>query len=85
MGKPEAKKPEGAPAPQVQKAAPAGVGGKVGCHAVGCKSNPWKHEFCEEHFKQFKFGLITKKGELVSDYERKFEHYQKWLRAQKVA
>ncbi len=81
MSKPvENKKPEtSAPKPS------AGVGAKVGCTYTGCKSNPVRHEFCQEHFNQFKFGLITKLGLPVSDYEKKFEHYQKWLRAQKVA
>ncbi|MBI2605656.1 MAG: hypothetical protein HYW49_06200 [Deltaproteobacteria bacterium] len=61
------------------------VGGKVGCAAWGCKSEPKRYSFCDEHFNQYKFGLIKKTGEPVSDYEKKFEHYQKWLRAQKVA
>ena len=58
------------------------VGAKVGCHASGCKDKDVRVSFCEEHFKQFKFGLITKTGERVLDYEKKFEHYQKWLSAQ---
>lgn len=61
------------------------VGAKVGCHATGCKDKDIRLTFCEEHFKQFKFGLINKKGDKVLDYEKKFEHYQKWLKAQKVA
>ena len=83
MSKPEIKKPEHKPE-AVSAPKPMGSS-KLGCQAVGCKTNPWKHEFCEEHFNQFKFGLITKKGVAVSDYEKKFEHYQKWLKAQKVA
>lgn len=58
------------------------AGAKVGCHASGCKEKDSRFNFCDEHFRQFKFGLITKTGEKVLDYERKFEHYQNWLRAQ---
>jgi hypothetical protein len=61
------------------------VGAKVGCHAAGCKEKDHRYNFCDEHFRQFKFGLITKTGERVLDYERKLEHYQNWVKAQKVA
>jgi hypothetical protein len=58
------------------------------CHAADCKSNSTRFDFCSEHFDQFKFGLIKKTGELVSDYEKKFEHYQAYkakLSARKAA
>lgn len=58
---------------------------KTGCLAEGCKNHDVRALFCEEHFRQFKFGLITKTGQKVSDYERKYEHYQNYLRAHKVA
>jgi hypothetical protein len=61
------------------------VGAKVGCLATGCKDKDVRANFCEEHFRQYKFGLITKMGEKVLDYEKKFEHYQNYLRAHKVA
>lgn len=61
------------------------AGTKVGCQAKDCRAKDKKFEFCDEHFRQFKFGLITKKGDPVSDYEKKLEHYEKWSRAQKVA
>ena len=70
------------PAPQGPKGS---VGGKVGCHAESCKAKDVKFNFCDEHFRQFKFGLITKAGQPVLDYEKKFDHYQKWKAAQKVA
>lgn len=92
MGKPDSKKPEGAPVDHAHKAPPApsasskgGAGAKVGCAASGCKGKDVRHNFCDEHFRQFKFGLITKGGEPVSDYEKKLEHYQHWLKSQKVA
>lgn len=47
-----------------------------GCHAEGCKASSTRFNFCEEHFDHFKFGLIKKTGERVSDYEKKIEHYQ---------
>ncbi len=83
MSKPvESKKPEAQP---TSSKSSGGVGAKVGCGYSGCKSNPERHEFCREHFNQYKFGLINKHGQPVPDFEKKFEHYQKWLRAQKVA
>ena len=88
----EHKKPEGNPAEShapKPSAAPSpskgSVGTKVGCHATGCKEKDSRYNFCNEHFRQFKFGLITKAGEKVLDYERKWEHYQLWLKTQKVA
>jgi hypothetical protein len=61
------------------------VGTKLGCHAQSCKEKDVRLSFCEEHFRQFKFGLINKTGDKVLDWEKKFEHYQRWLKAQKVA
>ena len=58
---------------------------KVGCHATGCKEKDHRFNFCDEHFRQFKCGLINKSGDRVVDYERKLEHYQGWLKTQKVA
>jgi hypothetical protein len=68
--------------------------GKAGAHvpgscvAAGCRAGEKRFSFCEEHYEQFKFGLIKKTGEAVSDYEKKFEHYQAFRarqRAHKVA
>lgn len=74
---PPAAAPSAAPSPSPSRG--GNVGAKVGCHAAGCKDKDKRHNFCDEHFRQFKFGLIKKSGEYVSDYERKWEHYQKWL------
>jgi hypothetical protein len=46
-----------------------------GCHSWGCKASAKQFDFCDEHYDHFKFGLIKKTGEKVSDYEKKFEHY----------
>jgi hypothetical protein len=61
--------------------------GKSTCGADGCKTTDWRFGFCAEHYEQFKFGLIKKDGKNVSDYEKKFEHYQAFKRrvAQKAA
>ena len=47
-----------------------------GCHAWTCKAPEKRFSFCDEHYEQFKFGLIKKSGQPVSDFEKKFEHYQ---------
>lgn len=46
-----------------------------GCHAWSCKAKAKRFNFCDEHYDHFKFGLIKKTGEQVSDYEKKIEHY----------
>jgi hypothetical protein len=68
-------KPAVAGAKESPKAKEASVGGGS-CTAKACKTSEWRFGFCEEHFEQFKFGLIKKTGEFVPDYEKKFEHYQ---------
>src|SRR5690606_5416895 len=45
------------------------------CHSWGCKASAKLFSFCDEHYEHFKFGLIKKTGEPVSDYEKKHEHY----------
>ncbi len=55
------------------------------CGAVSCKSPEKKFGFCDEHFEHFKFGLIKKTGQQVSDYEKKFEHYQAYKQRQVAA
>jgi len=59
-----------------------------GCNAWGCKAKAKRFSFCEEHYDHFKFGLIKKTGEPVSDYEKKIEHYLAYkarISAQKIA
>jgi hypothetical protein len=59
-----------------------------GCFSMGCKKEANRFNFCDEHYDHFKFGLIKKTGEPVSDYEKKLGHYlaQKSRKsAQKVA
>ena len=49
----------------------------VQCQYKGCHSKPSKHSFCPEHFEQFKFGLINKKGKMVPDHAKKMEHFMR--------
>jgi hypothetical protein len=58
------------------------------CIGEGCKTKVSLFGFCAEHYDQFKFGLINKKGKPVPDYEKKFDHYQAYkqsLGVRKVA
>ena len=45
------------------------------CSAKGCKGDCVRMGFCAEHFDQFKFGLIRRTGEPVTDYDKKYDHY----------
>jgi hypothetical protein len=52
----------------------------------GCKASAHRFNFCSEHFDHFKFGLIKKTGERVSDYEKKLGHFEAFKKsAQKAA
>ena len=58
------------------------------CTGQACKSSAKRFSFCDEHFEQFKFGLIKKTGQPVPDYDKKIEHYEaykKKLVARKAA
>ena len=55
------------------------------CKVKACRHNPDKFGFCGEHFDQFKFGLITKAGELCSDFDKKSEQYEHWKIGKKTA
>jgi hypothetical protein len=55
------------------------------CLEWTCKAKEARFGFCADHYDQFKFGLIKKSGEMVSDYEKKFEHYVAYLEGQKRA
>lgn len=51
------------------------------CCAESCKANHTRFGFCDTHFEEFKFGLIKKNGMKVPDYDKKFDHYQNYLRS----
>ncbi|MEK6554001.1 MAG: hypothetical protein AABZ31_02075 [Bdellovibrionota bacterium] len=42
------------------------------CLAEGCNKGQSKLAFCEEHFVWYKEGLVNKKGERPSDFDRKY-------------
>lgn len=76
------------PSPSSSKGAKGHTPMPDGCHGWGCKTKAHRFNFCDEHFDHFKFGLLKKSGEPVSDYEKKFEHYTAHLKkrgAHKVA
>jgi hypothetical protein len=45
------------------------------CKSESCKKAQVRFTFCEEHYDWFKFGLITKVGKKVSDFDKKYEHF----------
>lgn len=47
------------------------------CSAEGCGKRADKQNFCNEHYEWFKFGLITKEGKRPSDFDKKFQAFQK--------
>ena len=65
-----------------QNQAPGAPAGPVKCPVSECKRNEWKFGFCETHYEHFKFGLIKKDGQPVSDYDKKIEHYLAWKEKQ---
>jgi len=46
------------------------------CKSEGCKHAQARFTFCDQHYEWFKFGLVTKMGKKVSDFEKKFGHFQ---------
>ncbi len=59
------------------------VVGAEGCKCDTCKKPQDRFTFCNQHYEWFKFGLITKEGKKVSDFEKKFDHYTAFLEKQK--
>src|SRR5258708_5354009 len=91
---PEKKETPNAPQAHAHQGSPkadAPAGGKKGytpmpggCFSWGCKANAKAFNFCDEHYDHFKFGIIKKTGEPVSDYEKKIGHYQAYKARQGV-
>ena len=59
------------------------VVGAEQCKCEGCKKPEASFTFCSEHYDWFKFGLITKTGKKVSDFDKKQGHYTAYLEKQK--
>ncbi len=88
QGKPNPSKKPGPAKPQENQAhGGAAHAAPVHCLSSGCKAGIQKFGFCDQHYDHFKFGLIKKTGEPVSDYEKKLEHYKAYVArsVQKVA
>lgn len=64
-------------------AKPAGDGNN--CKYEKCRGNVVKYGFCNDHFDQFKFGLLTKHGGHVPDFDKKIDHYVKQKGKAKIA
>ena len=73
MGKPEKKH-------TTTTAAPTAVVVEK-CACQGCKVTAQRFSFCDEHYEHFKFGLIKKNGEQVSDYDKKYGHWLAYKQA----
>ena len=53
------------------------------CKCEGCKNTQSRFTFCDNHYEWFKFGLITKEGKKVGDFEKKWSHYEAYIERQK--
>ena len=60
------------------------VVGVEGCKCAGCKKPQARFTFCGEHYEWFKFGLITKAGQKVPDFDKKIDHYTAHLEKMKT-
>jgi len=49
--------------------------GNTTCCVEKCTKKNHKMNFCAEHFVWFKEGLISKKGEKPSDFDKKFQAF----------
>ncbi len=47
------------------------------CPVDGCKKPAQRMHFCEEHFHWFKEGLINKRGDRPTDFDRKHQLYMR--------
>ena len=46
------------------------------CCVEKCTSKTEKMSFCKEHFVWFKEGLVNKKGQRPTDFDKKYQAYQ---------
>jgi hypothetical protein len=47
------------------------------CPVEACKKPVTRMHFCNDHFGWYKEGLINKKGEKPSDFDKKFQHFMR--------
>ena len=57
--------------------------GTTACCVEKCASKGAKMNFCSEHYMWFKEGLVNKKGQRPSDFDKKFQDFQ--VRSKKAA
>ncbi len=76
MGKPSAPASNQHDHKEIQAPKKATVSATGSCIAKACKHPEDRFGFCDEHYEQFKFGLIKRSGEPVPDYDKKFEHWE---------
>jgi hypothetical protein len=55
------------------------VVGSEACKCGGCKKPQARFTFCDEHYEWFKFGLISKVGDRVPDFDKKYDHYMAYV------
>ena len=75
-------KSKNAPAPEKQMPSNVVQLNAHKCVAEGCKKNPERAGFCQEHYMWFKEGLITMEGYHAKDFDKK---YNAFLQRQKKA
>lgn len=68
-------KSKNAPAPEKQAPGKVVPIGAHQCTAEGCKKNPERAGFCQEHYTWFKEGLITLEGYKAKDFDKKYHAY----------
>lgn len=54
------------------------------CKSEGCKHPEARFTFCGDHYEWFKFGLITKEGKKVSDFDKKLAHFEAFVEKQRA-
>jgi hypothetical protein len=47
------------------------------CPVADCKKGVKRMHFCDEHFMWFKEGLINKKGERPTDFDKKYQLFMR--------
>ena len=47
------------------------------CPTEGCKKPIKRMHFCEEHFVWYKEGLINKRGQKPSDFDKKYQNFMR--------
>lgn len=54
-----------------------GAGATERCPAENCKKSAERMHFCSEHFAWYKEGLINKRGQRPTDFDKKYQHFMR--------